>query len=134
MSTSTQLRKVRRGFTIVEVIVSASLLVVVMTFITTLAFRVDQTWKQIAHQRVAMNELSNQLDRLLHLNSDKLDTAIDAIEASSELRQTLPNPRLTAERIDDELGKRVVLRLNWQRRFPGRPLELIGWLPASEAQ
>lgn len=124
----------RRGFTLVELIVSASLLVVVMTFVTSLAFRIDQTWKQISHQRIAINELSNQLDRLTRLTPAELATAIDAIDVSPEARQTLLHPQLTAEEIDDELGSRVVLRLDWQRSIPGRPVELVGWLPAEKTR
>jgi hypothetical protein len=75
-----------------------------------------------------MNELSNQLDRLVGLSPTELTAAIDAIEASDESRRTLLDPRLSAERIDDELGERVVLRLDWKRRYPGRPIELVGWL------
>jgi type II secretory pathway pseudopilin PulG len=122
----------RRGFTIVELVVSASMLMVMMAFVTTLAFRIDQTWKDVAYQRIAINELSNHLDRLTQLPQDQLAAEIELIEVSAEVQRTLANPELSAQRIDDELGHRVVLKLDWQRRHPGRPVELVGWIPKEQ--
>ncbi len=120
------------GFTVVELVVSATLMVAVMTFVTTMLVRVDQTWKEIGYQRVAIHELSNHLDHLTTLNPQQVDAVIDAIEPSEQVKRTLASPKLSAQRIDDDLGSRVVLTLNWNRRHPGSPVQLVGWLSAEE--
>lgn len=118
----------RDGFTAIELVVSASMLVVAMAFVTTLAFRIDQTWKEIAYQRIAMNELSNHLDQLTQLPTDQIDEAIQTIEPSAEVQRTLANPQLTGQRIKDDIGDRILLKLDWKHPFPGRGVELVGWV------
>jgi type II secretory pathway pseudopilin PulG len=120
----------RQGFTILELVVSAGMLIVVMTFVTTMAFRINQTWQQIGHQRIAMLELNNQIDRLIHLPPQQVDDAIQQIQSSPIAQRSLVDPKLTAERIDDQWGDRILVRIDWRRRFPGRPLELVAWLPS----
>ena len=44
---------------------------------------------------------------------------------------TLRNPELSGELIEDDLGTRIGLRLNWERIHPGKPVELAGWLLAN---
>ena len=124
----------RDGFTAIELVVSASMMVAAMAFVTTLAFRIDRTWKEIAYQRVAMNELSNHLDHLTQLPTDQIDEAIKAVEPSAEVQRTLANPKLTGIRIEDEAGDRILLKLDWKRQFPGRPVELIGWVAKEPAR
>lgn len=118
----------RVGTTMIEVVVAAMLLVAVMTFVTTLAFRIDLVWRDTAHHRTAMNELSNQLEALTMLPADELTTAMAALQPSELATRTLAQPELTGKVTDDEFGRRVVLRLNWQRRHPGNPVELVAWL------
>jgi len=122
----------RDGFTAIELVVSAAMLVVVMTFSTTLIVHIDHIWKEIGHHRIALNELSNHLDRLTHLEPAELDHAIESIAASPEAQRTLASPNLTAGRVNDEFGDRIVLRLDWRRRYPGRAVELVAWLPMEE--
>ena len=119
----------RHGTTLVELLVSAFLLISVMSFVTTWCFHINTIWKDIGHHRVALCELSNQLEVLTRLNPTQAQEAIDAIEPSSTCARTLKNPELTGNLVEDALGTRVVLQLNWQRRYPGKPVTLAGWLP-----
>ena len=118
----------RSGTTMIELVVSAMLLVTVMTFVTTLAFRVGLIWKDTGHHRLAMNELSNQLEVLTSLNPDQIPDALKEVQPSPMVIGTLDQPELSGDWLDDELGRRIVLRLNWQRRNPGKPVTLVGWV------
>jgi len=132
MKNSSDQQRKRDGFTTIELVVSAAMLVVVMTFTATLIVKIDHIWKEIGHHRIALNELSNQLDRLTHLEPAALEHAMESIAASPEAQRTLASPNLTAQRVNDEFGDRIVLRLDWRRRYPGRAVELVAWLSMEE--
>ncbi len=118
----------RRGIYSIELLVAAVLLMTVMTFVTTLMFRVNRVWSEIGQHRVAAMELSNQLEQLTRLTRDEATLAIKALQPSSLCKSTLPEPTLVGETSEDELGIRIELQINWQRLPPGPPLVLSGWL------
>lgn len=121
-------RKHSRGFTIVELLVSITVLGTVMTVAATIIYKTDLIWRDIARHRVAMAELNNQLESLTLLRPSEIRSRIDTLEPSELCRQTLLDPALTGELIEDPLGHRLVLRLNWRRIHPGTPVQLVAWL------
>jgi len=122
-----KLPKRRGGFTVTELIVAATLLVVLMSVVGTLTVSSGRLWQDTRHYRLAIDELSNQLDRLTALDDTRLTTAIAELSASPQIRSALPNPVLTAESLADENGTRVVLQLAWDRLGKSRPVSLVGW-------
>ncbi len=124
----------RQGVTAIELVVSAMLLITVMTFMTSLCFRINLVWKDIGHHRVAVGELSNQLESLQRMTPQGAREALQIIQPSSLCRQTLRDPELRGQIVRDDLGERVVLQINWTRRHPGQPIELAAWLPSDSAQ
>ena len=122
-------RSRRSGTSMIEVVVSAGILLVVMSFVASLTFRINLVWKDIGQHRAAMNELSNQLERLTLLADDDLAAAIALLEPSAVISQTLPEPALAGELIKDDWGNRLVLKLDWQRPHPAKPVQLVAWLP-----
>ena len=118
----------RRGITTIELIISAMLLMTAMTFVTTLCFRVNMIWQDIGHHRVAVGELSNQLESLQRLSPAEAQAALDSLQPTLWCRRTLRDPELEGELIKDELGNRIVLQINWTRRNPGQPINLAAWL------
>ena len=125
--------RLRQGVTAIELVVSAMLLITVMTFMTSLCFRIDLVWKDIGHHRVAVGELSNQLESLQRLTPQRAQEALKTIQPSLLCRQTLRDPELRGQLVKDELGDRIVLQINWARRHPGQPIELAAWLPAGSS-
>lgn len=116
------------GITSIELLVVAGMLMAVMTFATTLCFRVNQIWQDVAHSRIALGELSNQLESLTRMPLAEVRRAAASLEPSAECARTLSRPVLECELAEDgDLGTRIVLRLNWDRRFRGKPVELTGW-------
>jgi hypothetical protein len=105
-------------------------LLVVMSFVSSLVFRIDFVWKDTGHHRAAMNELSNQLERLTLLSPDEVSAAIDRLEPSEMVSRTLHEPELSGELVKDDWGDRIVLKLNWRRPYPGKPVQLVAWLPS----
>ncbi len=81
---------------------------------------------------VAVDELSNQLERLSNLSSEEFSQAAEELKPSPWVVDRLPEARLSATRIDDGDGDRIELQLAWKR--PGQPPPLVGvaWLRSSE--
>ncbi|QEG39770.1 hypothetical protein [Roseimaritima ulvae] len=121
------------GVTMIETIVSAALLMTLISCFTATVFRVDRVWQDTAQHRVAMLELSNQLEKLTLLSADEARQQLDSLQPSSMASSRLTEPVLAAEVVEDAWGGRVVLELNWQRRHPGTPLRLVGWLRPSQS-
>lgn len=115
------------GVTMIELVVTAMLLVTVMTFVTTISYSIHLVWKDIGHHRVAAGELANQLEQLTLMPQQELRDAVASLKPSEVCGRTLRQPELVGELIEDNLGTRIVLKINWSRRHPGKPVELVGW-------
>jgi len=123
-----KLARDRRGLFLTELIVAAGILVVVMSVVTTLTVKNARLRQDARHYRLAVDELSNQLDRLTSLDEASRQRALENLSPSPQIEDALPNPALKAETITDADGKRLVLRLSWDR--PGKRMQvtLVGWI------
>ena len=125
-------RDKQRGFTLTELVVASSLLVAVMAMVAPLTVRSGRLWQESRHQQLAMDELSNQLERLTALDAEARTAALPQLAPSELVTAALPWATIQAETVRDEHGTRLVLRLNWDGRGnPSRPsssLTLVGWL------
>lgn len=128
MKTITRTNKDRRGVSLIELLVAAVVLVSVMSLVTSLCFRISLVWQEIGHRRVAVAELSNQLERLTRMDPEDVPQALALLKPSSLLEQTLLTPQLSGDIVESELGHQIELQLNWRRRHPGKPVELVGWI------
>lgn len=125
----------RHGTTVIECIVAASILLVVMSTVTTFVFRVGRIWMDISHQRIAIHELSNQLEAITLLPADQVPDALAAMTPSPGASRSLADAEFSGELLQDEIGARVRLQLSWQASRPVRPVVLTGWLnPVFSAQ
>jgi len=121
-------RQRRLGFTLGEMLVACSLSMVVISISTALCVHVNHTWRDVRHQRLALAELANQMDRLTCLPSETLKQDISDLKPSSWIDASLKQPELKGQIEDSNLGLRVTLQLDWQRRYPAKPMELTGWV------
>jgi len=117
-----------RGITMVECVVAASMLIVAMGTVTTMAFRLNRVWIDVAHQRIAMNELANTIEAITELPASEIDDAIANLQPSPESIASLYEPELTGQRINDKFGDRIALQLTWKSAHPIRPVRLVGWI------
>lgn len=124
-----QQRFARRGFMLTELIVAAILLAAVLSVITQLAIRSGRLSQDTRHYQMALDEMSNQLDRLLVLPDEQLAKQMKTLAASPMMQEILAEPQLSAEIKQDADGSRIVLQLQWNRLGGQRPLRLVGWRP-----
>ncbi|MEZ6088591.1 MAG: hypothetical protein R3C05_11300 [Pirellulaceae bacterium] len=118
----------RQAFTMIEMVISAMILFGVMSLVASMAFRVDRVWIDVRHHRVAMTELSNQLEVLTRTPVEQLPDAINNLMPSSAVAEALPNVSLSAELQEEGSLTRITLQLDWQRRHGGKPMRMVAWV------
>ena len=124
----------RRGFSMLEVVAASSLTVVALASITPLFVRQARLLSESRRERIALEELANQAERIAAMPAGDLDRLLSALALSPLASHHLPNARLEAVRGDSPLGPTITLRLGWNA--PGRldhPLALVTW-PAGAGQ
>src|ERR1041385_154336 len=103
----------RRGTGSLDLLVSFTLLMTAMSVATPLIVRHERMVKSHRNYRLALDELSNQMDRLTALQSDKLSQAVKQISPSSFISERLPGARLSGELQHADFGTRVKLTIFW---------------------
>ena len=123
----------RRGTSLTELIVACTLLGSMMLLVAPIAVRVGRCRQDQRHARVAMDELSNQLDRLTQLPADTLKQAITELQPSDFARNHLREAELQAELRPSENGQQLTLSLAWNRLGSRRakPATLSTWVYSS---
>lgn len=119
--------KQRGGVSSIEFLVSFSVMVTVMTFATSMTLNISRVWRDIEHQRLAVSELSNQLEELVRLSGEDLNQRVSQIEPSEFCNQGLDEPRISAKISSDALGQRIDLELAWKRHPVEKKVRLSGW-------
>lgn len=126
----------RRGTTITEFVVACTLLGSLMLFVGPSVVRIGRLQQAIRQDRIAMDELTNHLDRLTQLPLNELKQEVDTISPSEFAMSRLPDPKLSGTLQVSEEGYRLALEISWDR--PGRsvaPLAIATWIyPAAEDQ
>ena len=125
----TNSRNLRRGVAFAEVIVAAVLLISGISLVGQMTVANGRLLQQSRHERLALDELTNQLERLTALQGETLQSAIDTLSPSPAAMAALPKPTLTAELVEDDDGNRLTLRIQWDRPQSSTPIALTGWLP-----
>lgn len=121
-------RRRRSGLTLLELIVSATLFIGLISIAIPLTVRATRLWQDARCYRLAINELSNQLEDLTVLGDQERQQLLSDWKPSDELLHTLPAAKLTGETIDDADGKRLKLSLSWRRGLDAQPVTMVGWL------
>ena len=107
-----------------------------MLFVVPTAIRNGRLQQTIRHDRIAMDEVTNQLDRLAQLPLKQIKQEIAKLTPSGFAVAGLPNPRLSGTLQETQEGYRIALEISWNS--PGRsvaPLTMATWVyPISTAE
>ena len=125
--------KLRRGLTLTEVVVAATLVVSMIGLVAPLTVRTGRVWQSTRQYRLAFNELANQMELLTSLGVSRCDAALADLKPSESTAETLPDARLEGKLIRDQDGTRLILSLDWDRGSNSVPLTLVGWLDTNPA-
>jgi hypothetical protein len=124
--------KIRRGAVLSEALVSAAILLAGIGIVARSQSNLTRLWGDTRHFQLATDELCNQLDRLTRLPKEKLSESLRELQVSSQIAAVLPECRIEGRLIEDPMGSRVQLSIDWKRVGTGKPLELTGWLRGTD--
>jgi hypothetical protein len=112
-----------------DVLAAFTLLIAVMSVATPLAVRQARLIKANRDYRLALDELSNQMDRLTALSPAQLPQAVEQLAPSDFVAARLPDSKLTGELAPAEIGTRITLQLAW-KDSPAHtaPASLAAWV------
>jgi len=110
-----------------EVLVSLTLLLSVLSCSMVLIARHGRLLVAQRHYRIALDELSNQLDRITVLPAAEVAEAVKKVSVSPFAAERLPDAKLTGELKSADIGQRVNLRLVWRERAE-QAASLTGWM------
>jgi hypothetical protein len=135
-ASSLALSESRSGTTIIELVVSFTLLMAVLGASLPLVVRHGRILTSARQYRIALDELSNQAERIASLGHSEANLALIELKCSAFASEHLPGAELTGVIAASEGIERVTLSLVWDE--PGRrsaPLSLVAWLrPNAEPQ
>ncbi len=117
----------RRGSTVHELLAAGVLLIATTGTVATAAVHCQRLSKDGREYRLAVDELAMQMERLLTVETTQLPDAMENLQPSDSVSQSLKQVRLWAELIEDSSGQRIVIRLQWQRLGDPPPLMVVGW-------
>jgi hypothetical protein len=128
----TRPRRLRRASSLLELLVAFTLLSTVLSVSAQLLVRHNRLLTTHRDYRVALDELSNQMDRLSALPAGELPQAISQLAPSAFTTARLPRAELIGRIERTEIGAHLILQLSWgesQRRHA--PVSLATWIFAT---
>lgn len=123
----------RKGFLSIEILVAASLLIVIVSGYAALQYRLLGVAKDAKHYQLALHEAANQIATLQGMTDSQLDDGIKKAQLPEDVLRSLPNGKLFIEKIVDQKGTRVIVRVLWDRAGTPSPVELVGWISTGPA-
>lgn len=124
----------RRAVSSFEALVALTLLTSVLGMSVPLVVRHGRLLASARQYRLAVEELTNQLERLAALPPGDLATAVESVQVSEFTAAKLRGAELTGAVVPAELGQRVTLHIVWdeaQRRTA--PLSMTAWVVGNES-
>jgi hypothetical protein len=119
----------RAGTGTLDALIAFTLLVTTLSVATPLVVRYDRLVKSQRDYRLAIDELSNQMERLIAISAGDLPAAIQQLTPSEFLTQRIPSAQISGELETVDGGMRVVLQLTWNELAGRRtPVSLAGWV------
>jgi hypothetical protein len=123
----------RRGTTLLELLAAFSLLITVLGVSAPLVVRHGRLLKSADEYRLALDELTNQLERLRAMPGDDIEQKLKGLKTGELTAQRLLGAKLEGALEPSDGGTRVRLKMTWDEpKLRETPVELVGWLPSNE--
>jgi hypothetical protein len=124
----------RAGATMVELLVASTLVMAALSVWAPLVVRHGRMATGARHYRIAVDELSNQLERLAALEGDELTPAVEEIAVSEFAAARLPGAKLTADLEPADFGQRLTLSMTWDEpQRSAAPVTMTAWVFPAES-
>ena len=103
----------RSGTTLTELVVACTLLGSFVAVVVPATVRVGRLQQSLRQERIALDELTNQLDRISLLPIDQISDELETLKASEPTASSLLTPKLSGEMDESQDGYRIVLNITW---------------------
>ena len=128
-----RLHVARRGFTMLELMITMILLGAVIVTVTPLLRWAAVQYREADRRGVALQEIQNVLERLSARSYESLTPeTVNGIEISGSTRSRLREPRLkiTLEASEEPQAKQIVVELHWKDAVGNEvtPVRLTTWV------
>jgi hypothetical protein len=90
--------------------------------------RIQRIEKGTQQYQAAVDELANQLERIVMLDPKAREEAIQKIAVSPALENILGSAVFTLQEQNDADGNRITLSIHWDRSGPSEPVSLAAWI------
>lgn len=125
----------RRALSAIEVFVSLTILSAGLTLSAQLVVRHHRLLLDQRQYRLAMDELSNQIEQLAQLPLSERTAALADLQPRDLAKRHLPDAALQSELVAEDFGQRLTLSITWfERDQAAAPLRLSTWLYSGEEQ
>jgi Tfp pilus assembly protein FimT len=119
----------RRGASMLEILVACTLLGTVLSVATPLVVRHNRLLTAHREYQMALDELSNQLERLGALPAAELPAAVEKLAPSELAAAHLSGAKLTGELAAADEGQRLTLHLVWDEpQRKSAPVSMASWI------
>lgn len=119
----------RAGASSLECVVAFTLLSSALTFAAPLIVKQRRLVNSQREYRLALDEVTNQLERLMTLPSGEVEQAVSQLKLSEFAAMRLPEARLRGELKSVDVGQQVTVSLAWEQPTAA-PVKLSGWILA----
>lgn len=125
----------RRAATILEAMISFTLLSTVLAFAAPLIVKHQRLLTAQRDYRLALDEVSNQLERLSAVPDSELSAALEQLHPSEFISEKLYGVKLDS-RIDSvDVGRRLTVRLSWGASdLYASTVALAAWRPQADVK
>jgi len=122
-------RRRQMGTTSIEIVVAFTLLSSVLAIATPLVVKHGRLLASQRAYRLALDEVSNQLERLSSLPEEEFPEAIQQLAPSPLIAKRLPGAELRGEVESADIGRRLTLRLSWDEpQRSAAPVAMAAWI------
>ena len=119
----------RSGATLLELLVAFTLLVSTMTVAVPLVVRHGRLLTTARHYRIAVEEVTNQLERLVALPPEQLPGELKQLTPSEFTAERLQGAKVTGTLEPADLGQRLTIAIVWDEpRRSEAPVQLAAWI------
>jgi hypothetical protein len=119
----------RSGTTLVEVLVAFTLLTTVMVVSVPLVVRHGRLLITARHHRLAVEELSNQLDRLTAMPEGQVQAELKKLAPTAFTEARLPGVKLSGQWQRGDIGGRITLCIVWDEApHRAKALTMAAWV------
>jgi hypothetical protein len=120
-------RHCRGATSTLEVIVALTLLLSVLSLSVSLIMRHGHLLTAQRHYRQALDELSNQMDKVTALPADEVPQALKQLSLSPFAVARLSAAKLKADLKPADVGQRITMQLTWNESHE-QTVSMTGWI------